>query len=56
MEGYELFNDLQKKNPEKSIGPIQERDSWRIRTNYELNKSIGGAHIVRFIKAQRLKW
>ena len=55
-EGYELFNDIRKKNPEKSIGSIQERDRWRIRTNYELNKSIGGAHIVRFIKAQRLKW
>ena len=43
-EGYDLFNDLWKKNPEKSIGPIQERDRWRIRTNHELNKSIGGAH------------
>jgi len=24
--------------------------------HHELNKSVGGAHIVRFIKAQRLKW
>jgi hypothetical protein len=24
--------------------------------HHELNKSIGGAHIVRFIKAQKLKW
>ena len=36
----------------KSFGPIQERDRWRIRTNHELNKSIGGAHRVRFIKSK----
>jgi hypothetical protein len=39
----------------KIFGPFQERDGWRIRTNHELNKVIGGAKVVRFIKAQRLK-
>jgi hypothetical protein len=38
-----------------SFGPIQERDRWRIRTDHDLNKSIGGADIVGFIEAQRLK-
>jgi hypothetical protein len=38
------------------FGPVQERDGWRIRTNLELNKLIGGNNTVRFIKAQRLKW
>ena len=39
----------------KISGPVQERDGWRIRTNLELNKLIGGNNIVRFIKTQRLK-
>jgi len=40
----------------KIYGPVQEQDRWRIRTNRELNKLIGGVNRVRFIKAQRLKW
>jgi len=40
----------------KISDPVQERDGWRIRTNHELNKLIGGANIMRFIKTQRLKW
>ena len=55
-EGYELFNDLRKKNPEEDFWSDQERDGWRIRTNHELNKLTGGSNTVRFIKAQRLKW
>jgi hypothetical protein len=38
------------------FGPVQERGGWRIRTNHELNQLIGGANIVRFTKARRLKW
>jgi hypothetical protein len=40
----------------KIFGLVHERDGWRIRTNHELNKLIGGANVVRFIEAQRLKW
>jgi len=29
---------------------------WRIRNNEELNKSIKGEDIVKFIKAQRIRW
>ena len=34
----------------KISGSVQGRDGWRIRTNHELNKLIGGANIMRFIK------
>jgi len=37
-------------------GPIQEGDTWRIRNNEELNRSINGEDIVKFIKAQRIRW
>jgi hypothetical protein len=40
----------------KIFGPVQEGDGWRIRNNHELSKLIGGANILMFIKAQRLKW
>jgi hypothetical protein len=41
----------------KIFGPVQNEDgSWRIRTNYELNKLIGNADIVRFIKSRRIAW
>jgi hypothetical protein len=36
---------------------VQNEDgSWRIRGNYELNKLIGNADIVRFIKSRRIAW
>jgi hypothetical protein len=37
-------------------GPLQEGDIWRIRNNEELNRSINGEDIVRFRKAQRIRW
>jgi hypothetical protein len=41
----------------KIFGPIQiGKDIWRIRNNAELVQVINGADIVRFIKAQRIKW
>jgi hypothetical protein len=40
----------------KIYGSIQEGDIWRIRNNEELNKSINGEDITKFIKAQRIRW
>lgn len=37
-------------------GPIYEKDTWRIRTNHEINEIIENEDIVRFTKAQRLRW
>jgi hypothetical protein len=37
-------------------GPIQEGHIWRIRHNEELNRSINGEDIVKFIKARRIRW
>jgi hypothetical protein len=53
--GHELFNDLQKKNPEEDFWSCSRTDGWRIRTNYKLNKLLEGDNTVRFIKAQRLR-
>jgi len=37
-------------------GPVQERDIWRIRNNGELNRAINREDIVKFIKAQSIRW
>jgi len=38
----------------KIYGLIQEEDTWRIRNYEELNRSINGEDVVKFIKAQRV--
>jgi len=40
----------------KLFGPVNIDNIWRIRNNMETDKLIEGADIVRFIKAQRVKW
>ena len=40
----------------KIFGPVWDRGEWRIRYNAELNKLIKGHDIVRFVKAQRIRW
>jgi hypothetical protein len=41
----------------KIFGPVQNEDGyWRIRMNYELNKLIENADIVRFIKSRKIAW
>lgn len=40
----------------KIFGPVREEDGWRIRMNHELDRLIDGADIVRFVKAQRIRW
>jgi hypothetical protein len=40
----------------KIFGPVNIDNIWRIRNNMEIDKVMEGADIVRFIKAQRIKW
>ena len=47
---------LERKILRKIYGPVHEGDTWRIRYNLELNRFIKGKDIVKFIKAQRIRW
>ena len=38
------------------FGPTKENQTWRIKTNEELDKLIKHGNIVNYIKAQRLSW
>ena len=40
----------------KIFGPVQYKEEWRIRSNDEFQKAIKGEGIVKYIKAQRIKW
>jgi hypothetical protein len=40
----------------KIFGSVNIDSVWRIRNNMEIDNLIEGADIVRFIKAQRIKW
>ena len=40
----------------KIFGPVQYKEGWRIRSNNEVQKVIKGIDIVKYIKAQRIKW
>jgi hypothetical protein len=40
----------------KISGPVNIDSVWRIQNNMEIGNLIEGADIVRFIKAQRIKW
>jgi len=40
----------------KIFGPVNIDSIWRIRNNMEIDTVIEGAGIMRFIKAQRIKW
>ena len=37
-------------------GPVKGNELWRIRRNGELEATIKGENIVRFIKSQRIRW
>ena len=50
-----LLRIFERKMLRKIYGPIQEGITWRIRNNEELNRSIKGEDIVKFIKAQRIR-
>jgi len=51
-----LLRIFERKILRKIYGPVQEGDTWRIRYNEELNRFIKGKDIVKFIKAQRIRW
>ena len=38
------------------MGRSKRGDIWRIRNNEELNRSINGEGIVKFIQTQRIRW
>ena len=40
----------------KIFDPVNIDNVWRIQNNMEIDNLIEGADIVRFIKAQRIKW
>jgi len=47
---------LERQTLRKIFGPINIDNVWRISNNIEIDKLIEGADVVRFIKAQRIKW
>jgi hypothetical protein len=47
---------LERKIVRRIYGPINEGESWRIRTNKEIEDILEGANIVKFIKSLRLRW
>ena len=51
-----LLRISERKILRKIYGPIQEGYSWRIRNNEELDRTINGEDIMKFIKAQRIRW
>jgi hypothetical protein len=51
-----LLRIFERKILRKIYEPIEEGDTWRIRNNAELNRSINGEDIVKFIKSQRIRW
>jgi hypothetical protein len=51
-----LLRIFERKILQKINGPIQEGDTWRIRNIEELKRSINGEDIVKFIKAQTIRW
>ena len=51
-----LLRIFERKKLRKVYGPIQERDTWRIRNNKELDRSLNEKDITKFMKAQRIRW
>jgi hypothetical protein len=47
---------FERKILQRIFGPVQDSSGWRIRYNQELDGLIEGQDLVRFIKAQRLRW
>jgi hypothetical protein len=53
MNAQRIF---ERKIVRRIYGPINEGESWRIRTNKEIEDISEGADIVKFIKSLRSRW
>jgi len=51
----EFFKDFREESTAEDLRPFQKGDVWIIRNNKELNRSINGDDIVKFIKGQRIR-
>jgi len=56
VAGENAHRSFQRRMIRKVFGPVRDRGEWRIHYNEELNELIEGRDIVRFMKAQRLRW
>jgi hypothetical protein len=53
MNALRIF---ERKIVRRIYGPINEGESWRIRTSKEIEYILEGADTVKFIKSLRLRW
>jgi hypothetical protein len=53
MNALRIF---ERKIVRRIYGPINEEESWRIRTNKEIEDILEGAYTVKFIKSLRKRW
>jgi hypothetical protein len=47
---------FERKIMRRIYGPVMEKNVWRIRYNEEINTSLKGEDVVRFIKLRRIRW
>jgi hypothetical protein len=47
---------FREENPKENFCPSKENNSWRMKTNQELNQLINHKNIINLIRAQRLSW
>ncbi|KAJ4433382.1 hypothetical protein ANN_15641 [Periplaneta americana] len=50
------LRSFERKILRRIFGPVSDHQGWRIRSNNELLNLIGGQDVVKFMKAQRLRW
>jgi hypothetical protein len=55
-EEMNAFRIFERKIVRRICGPINEGESWRIRTSKEIEDILEGEDIVKFIKYLRLRW
>jgi hypothetical protein len=56
LEKMNVLRIFERKIVRRIYGPINEGESWRIRTDKEIEDILEGADIVKFIKYLRLRW
>ncbi|KAJ4429796.1 hypothetical protein ANN_22000 [Periplaneta americana] len=50
------LRSFERKILRRIFGPVNDHQGWKIRSNNELLNLIGGQDVVKFMKAQRLRW